>query len=279
MADEIESKASPEVQAEAEKMGWIPPSRYKGDAERFVDADAYIERGQTILPIVQATNRRLTEQLTAQERQLKATQDALAQAQKAIDEIEERHTVATQRAVENARAEVKAQLARASEAGDHAGVAELTEQLVELNTKVPEEPVKKATTSPKAADTTIPADLAEWNKENPWFGTDKRRTSLALGIAQELRDSGVSSTGRAFYDQVKAELEAMLPPTARSKVEGDSSSNSHTPAASGAKGFAALPADAKAACNADARNFVGNGKKYKTLAEWQSRYAELYFQE
>ena len=55
----VESAQPPEVQAQAEKMGWIPPSRFRGDPERFVDADVYIERGETVLPIVKEQNKRL----------------------------------------------------------------------------------------------------------------------------------------------------------------------------------------------------------------------------
>ena len=43
---ELESKATPEVQAEAQKMGWIPPERYKKAPEQFVDADEFVERGK-----------------------------------------------------------------------------------------------------------------------------------------------------------------------------------------------------------------------------------------
>jgi len=35
----VESVQPPEVQARAEELGWIPPSRFHGDPERFVDAD------------------------------------------------------------------------------------------------------------------------------------------------------------------------------------------------------------------------------------------------
>ena len=38
----VESQQPIEVQREAEKMGWIPPTRFKGDPSRFVDADIYI---------------------------------------------------------------------------------------------------------------------------------------------------------------------------------------------------------------------------------------------
>jgi plasmid stabilization system protein ParE len=117
----VESAATPEVQAKAQEIGWIPPERYKGPADRFVDAEEYIKRGETVLPIVKKQNAELRGQvdtLSSQNQQIAA---ALRQAQDAIADIQERNTVATQKAVEQARAELKAQLMQASRDGDHEG--------------------------------------------------------------------------------------------------------------------------------------------------------------
>src|SRR3990167_1618834 len=115
----VESKATSEQQAIAEKRGWIPPTRFKGDPEKFVDAEEYIRRGEEVLPIVKEQNKRLHAELETLRKSAAKTEAALDAAQKAIDQIEERHTVETQKAVEAARKQVKAQLAAASEAGDH----------------------------------------------------------------------------------------------------------------------------------------------------------------
>lgn len=276
--EQVESAQPAEVQAAAEKMGWIPPSRFRGSADKFVDADVYIKRGEEVLPIVREQNKRLHTELDNLRRESSATAAALKAAQTAIEQIEERHTVDTQKAVEAARRQVKAQLSAASEAGDHEGVAELTDQLTQLNVVVPvakPEPVQQ-----QAPVFTPPPDLKEWNDENPWFGTDKRKTSLALGIAQELRDGGETGTGRAFFEKVGAEVDKMLG-TGRQeprgdKVEGARGGVGSEGRGSSGKGYAALPADAKAACDSESRRFVGEGKRYKTIADWRSRYAEIY---
>lgn len=277
---DFQSTASAEVQERAEKMGWIPPARFKGDPERFIDADEYIERGETVLPIVKEHNRRLEAELAQVRQDAAATAAALKAAQLAIEQIEERHTVATQKAVENARAQVKAQLAAASEAGDYEGVAELTDQLTQLKTAeavAKAEPVQAPPPAPAAF--VPPPEMVEWNNENPWFGKDKRKTALALGIAQELREAGESATGRRFFDLVKDEMEKTLGAPAvqaTSKVEG--ARNGFGSAKGNGKGYDVLPADAKAACEADTKRFVGPGKRYKSVAEWRTRYAELYFE-
>ncbi len=291
MADEetvVESKASEEVQAKAEKLGWIPPTRFKGEAARFIDAEEYIERGETVLPIVKKQNEKLTQDVTRLTNDNAVIAAALKQAQTAINEIEERHTVATQKAVEKAKDNLKAELAAASEAGDHAGVADLTSKLVDLGKAEEDAAAKKDTkTVIETKPAFVPsAEMKDWNDANPWFGTNKRKTSLALGIAQELRDGGEASTGRVFFDKVAAEVEKELGGKGEEeqrtdKVEGNrgGAGDNRQQGGGGKKSYASLPADAKAACDADARKFVGPDKKYKTQAEWRGRYAELYFQE
>ena len=276
----LESKATAEQQAAAEAIGWIPPTRFKGDVERFVDADEYIKRGETVLPIVKEQNKRLTGELAATKAETTRLAAALKAAEEAIALIEERHTVATQRAVEQARKDLKAQLAQASEAGDHAAIAEITDQMTQLGAAEEEAgPLKKEATP---APYVPPADLVEWNKENTWFGTDKRKTSLALGIAQELRDGGETEQGKAFYDLVRVEMDKFLAPTKEEvrgdKVSGARNGDDSEPRHNGKKSFAYLPADARAACDADARKFVGTKpNQYKDLATWRARYADIYF--
>lgn len=277
----VESQAAAEVQKQAEEMGWIPPSRFKGDPERFVDADVYIKRGEEVLPIVREQNKRLHAELTGVKQQAQQTAAALKAAQDAIAQMEERHTVATQKAVEDAKRQVKAQLAAASEAGDHDGVAELTDKLVQMNAA--------ETVAPKVAPVVpvqefkAPPELEEWNAENPWFGTNKRKTALALGIAQELRDAGETTQGRVFFEKVGAEVDKELgvQQPRGDKVEGarNGSGEGEGRSAGGKKGYASLPADARSACDAESRRFVGEGKKYKTQQEWRNRYAEIYFGE
>jgi hypothetical protein len=282
----IESAATPEVQRKAEQMGWIPPTRFKGEPERFVDAEEYLARGEQVLPIVRANNQKLQQELDGLRAESAKTREALEKANAALEEINERHSVETQKAVERAREDLKLRLKAASEEGDHEAVAEITGLMIDLKA-ASEEPLPKkkeaAKEEPKPAALAVPEDLKAWNAANPWFGTDRRRTSLALGIAQEMRESGTELTGVAFYEKIREEVEATFGEfSSGSKVEGARSggeAEGGTRRTTGKKGFASLPADARAACDADAKQFVGPGKRFKTADEWRARYAELYFQE
>lgn len=277
----IESAATPEMQAKAEKMGWIPPARYRGEPERFVDADEYVARGEQVLPIVRAQNQRLQEEVASLKANQAALQESLQKANTALEEIEERHTVATVKAVEQAKKDLQKRLAEAHDAGDSAAIAEITGLMVDLNASSVEPPKKKEPeTKPSLPPAAVPPELKAWQEANSWFGTDKRKTALALGIAQELRDSGTTLEGVAFYEKVREEVEATLGGGAApgGKVEGARGSESGTSRVGAKKGYASLPADAREACEAEARNFVGAGKRYKTIDAWRERYAELYFQ-
>lgn len=276
----IESAATPEMQAKAEKMGWIPPARYRGEPERFVDADEYVARGEQVLPIVRAQNQRLQDEVASLKASQAALQESLQKATAALEEIEERHTVATVKAVEQAKKDLQKRLAEAHDAGDSAAIAEITGLMVDLNASSAEPPKKKEPEAkPAPQPAVVPPELKAWQEANPWFGTDKRKTALALGIAQELRDSGTVLEGVAFYEKVREELEATLGgPAPGGKVEGARGSESGTSRVGAKKGYAALPAEAREACDAEARNFVGPNKRYKTQEAWRERYAELYFQ-
>ena len=277
----IESTATPEQQAAAEAIGWIPPSRFRGDPERFTDADVYIERGETVLPIVKKHNKDLQTKIDGLEADAAETKTALTAALSTIDEIEERHAVDTQKAIENAKEETKAALAAANAAGDHEAVAELTNNLVELNTPEPE--VKPEPKAAEPAPFTPAPSMVAWNEANPWFGVDRRKTALALAVADELREGGETAVDGAFFDLVGAEVDKVFgaPAPRVDKVEGGANGSGVDTRvrAAGSSSYNAMPAEAKAACMADAKKFVGEGKRYKTEAEWQSRYAELYFQE
>lgn len=281
MTDVITSSASPEVRQQAEAMGWIPPERYKGDPERFVDAEVFLERGETVLPIVKSQLARTREELT-QVREMAARQEAaLTEAQRAIQEMQERHTIATQKAVDQAKGQLQAAIAEALNDGNHAAVAELTNQMVQLQVAEQTEAAKKKD-APAPAPAPAPAQLTEediqWQAENPWFGTDKRKTRLFLVTAADLREAGNTKTHRAFYDEVMQEMgetPAPAPAPATSKVAG--ARNSGGPISSGTS-FNDLPAEAKAACLKDARNYVGQGKRYQTTEQWQAAYARIYFE-
>jgi len=265
------------IEAQARVLGWVPAEEFRGDQERWVDAETFVEKGKHIMPILQKNNERLQSEVASVRQQHQELQVALRAAQEAIADMQEQHTVQTQRAVDAAKRELKAQLVAASENGDHQGVADLTEQLVEMQ-KV-EAPAPKITVAqPKLPP--IPPEFVEWQAANPWYGTDKRRTALADGIGAELRADAslMHLVGKPFWDRVAAEVDAVMSPKEPKAAPVDKVSGARPGGNAGTgTSYSDLPAEAKAACDADLRSKVGEGKRYKTPQEWRNKYAELYF--
>lgn len=278
----IESAATPEIQKQAEALGWIPVARYKGPEDRFIDAEEFIERGEQILPIVKAQKRELEGQVQSLTQKTQHLEGIILKNQETMEALEEFHTAETKRRVEQVRKDLKKELAAASEAGNHEAVAELTDQMTQLNEKVEEtkEPPKgEKRQEPPPLDPI----LVNWAKENGKYLVDHEYTALANAVAVTLRREGNTSTGRAFLDLVAERTEEKLGGEKAERPSADKSgggsNGSGRTRSSGGKGYRDMPADAKAACDSFASRLVGEGRRYKDAAAYQASYAKTYFEE
>lgn len=263
------------VEAKASALGWVPQEQFRGDPERWVDAETFVRRGEEVLPIIKKNNEHLQEQVARLKAELDASKESVSALKAFYDE-----SLKTQ--VEAAKVKLLAEIREAREAGDVDREESLREDLTDLRAK--EREVKAPAPTATAAPALDPVFVA-WKNEpqNAWFEKDKRRTSLALGIAQELRENPENNglVGRAFFDKVAAEVEKVFgaPASSVSKVEGsrNTGDSGGTPAPRG-KGYASLPAEAKAACDRQGAKLVGKGRAFETNEAWRAEYARIYYQ-
>lgn len=261
----------PAVVAEARQMGWQPQERYKGDPEKWVDAATYVSRGREVMPLLRANNAKLLGELSTVREQLKSATEAIEQLRVASAEI-------TAERVKAVRKELLASIRTAREEGDVEQEDQLTEKLSELRVAEKAQPVKSAPSNEPAIDPAFTVWAAK--EENSWFGRDQRRTSLAMGIARELRSDPANAglVGQAFYERIAEEVETTLNPrpVRADRVEGSKGGGGGGGAGNG-KSYSSLPADAKAVCDRQASRFVGEGKSFKDVAAWRSHYAKIYY--
>jgi len=272
-----EQTAAP-VEQEARTLGWVPAEDFKGDPNRWVDAETFVERGHTVMPILRKNNERLESLVKQQSEELNKMKTLFSASQESITELQKVHADATKAAVAKARADVMSELKEAKRDGDVDREIALTEELQELKTRQVEiDKPAPAPTQPQQQE--VHPEFQAWMNENPWFGTDTRKTQKAMGIAQILRADPENDnlTQRAFFDRVMAEMEGRTRPAA-DKVGGARTTGGGGSGTSGGKSFADLPADAKAACENQARKVVGEGRAFKDMTAWRSYYTNLYFQ-
>lgn len=285
MTDVNDEGPSPEVISAAREMGWKPLEEFKGNQDKWVDAETYVERGEHVLPILRADRDRLKRDLLTRDTKIDTLTKQLDVQRALIQDLGDNFTKAVEQRIADQRATLKEQLKEAEEDRDVGEALRIRDQLGELNEAEKEAKAKQAETKAKlnpTSDSTDPElsdDFKEWHADNDWFGKDKKRTKALNRIAEDLRDDGDKTTGREFMDKCLELLEesegGATDRAPKSKVEsGNARGGSRS---SEERSYASLPSDAKAACEEFAEALVGPNKTYKTKAEWQKAYAKTYY--
>lgn len=144
----------------------------------------------------------------------KKLQGSLGQGQQALLE-QAKNTVA--REVEDAKRKYK----EAYEAGDTEGVVAAQEALTAAKIKsdrlanfkpTPLQQEKtEVQTSSRPQEPQYDAKSTAWRQANPWFGSNKRMTALALAVHQELVEKGVDTTSDEYYGEINAAMRKTFP--------------------------------------------------------------------
>lgn len=250
--------------AEARQQGWTPKDEFKGDPEKWIDAEAFVSRGETVMPL-------LKKQVQSQKGEI----DFLKRQVKKLTKLE-------QRAYDNALTDLKAKQAEAVEFGDIAAFKQIDKQLDDLRADMAPEPAAKGE-DPTSA-------FVEFREANEWYdlgglqgaSADERRArALADRTADKLAAQGLQKelSPSEFFARVAEEVREQMPmiggeaKAARVKPASDVAGVTRGAARSNAKTGANLPADAKA----QAKRFFEKGIiKAKDVSEAYDKFAKDY---
>ena len=61
--------SDPTLEDRAAQMGWVPVDKFRGDPAHWVDAETFVKKGEEVMPILRANNRRLEEKRRKRVRQ------------------------------------------------------------------------------------------------------------------------------------------------------------------------------------------------------------------
>lgn len=275
-----------EIEVKARRMGWFPKESFKGDPERWVDAAEYVRRGEEVLPIVQANNRDLQLRVDQATRELQETKQLLSAATESIEALKEFNSEMSRQKVKEHRQEIAQALVQAKKEGDAETEVELQSQLNEADQALREAgkkpDSKPAEAKPNGSPPEIVPEVKAWMKDNPWFGTDFRKTGLANGVAEEIRAKNPGIKGQAFLDALDEEL-SQIPgfgnPERESpaRMEGGGGRGNGSGNGQGkGRNYASLPAEAKAACDRQGKRLVGPGRAFKDEESWRKHYVSKY---
>lgn len=293
-----------EVEQRARDMGWSPKDQWRGNPGSWIDAQEFVQRGEQIMPILRNNLRSRDTEIAALKEQLRQANTGLQAANESIQVLTNLSTEQSRQAARDKRKALLREQAQARTDGDTDREIEIGEQIADVTSQInaaqaaadadgdAPPPTRRngkkstAASQPRGENPTADPEYQQWAGENPWFGTDHIKTAVATAVAQKLRSdpANASLQGKAFFDRVTAETNRALgngsnqrPP---SKVEGAAGSGDNGGGGGGTvngKTYNDLPPEAKAACERDAKILVGDGKAFKTIADWRKHYVVAYF--
>lgn len=268
--------------AEATELGWMPKEKFRGKEDNWVDAETFVKRGEQMVPLLKAATRKLRDELRERDQRMVEMSDALRASQETIEGFKLYQEEEIKRRVERAKAELKKDLVKATQEGDVEAQVEIREAMDKLEKDgLPKPPEKKKDEPPPLSPMFI-----SWAKDNPWMDVpqigqvgDREKTAYAMAMGNYIQ----ATTGlrdQAFLDKVKELVQDRFPDinprrSAPEKVDGGRPTGSGSRSAK--KGYADLPAEAKAICDRIADKVVGPNRAYKTVDEWRQKYASDVF--
>lgn len=183
--------------------------------------------------------RRVREALEREHQEaIRLTQAAIEENKRLKKQLEEGTTTnatQSQKLAEINLAAAKAKLKQAHESGDSDAFADAQEEVTSAVMALAQAksfkptPLQKEEASgtvvpntPERTPVAKPDDKAvKWRDDNPWFGTDKRMTSFALGVHQELVEGGYDTKSDAYYNAINKALRDTFPTAFKSPEKAD----------------------------------------------------------
>lgn len=216
-----------DFEAEARDLGWRPAEEFPGDQKRFVDAKTFVERADTMMPIIKADRDKLKREMAEMKR-------TMAQYAKHAEGAE-------QRAYERARKDLEARHDEAVEAGDVAGAKRALNEMRDL--PAPQKAPEPETIDPAQAR----KELNAWVEANDWYVLDDAKRRYAdmqadlMGPAQDWQGGQ-----QAWLDELGNRVKRKFADRPVNPV--NPGGNRDVPRGGG-KSYSDLPADAKRMCD------------------------------
>ena len=253
--NEQSESGSNESESTASEMGWVPKDKYRGDPDKWVDAETFVQRGNKSGPILKERNEHLIQEIQTLKSEFAKHKEVTEQFKKFQAEQSERKVNEYKAQI----AELRAQKSEAIRNGDGDAVNDIDDRIDTLKERSKEAVVEP----PKQAEVAPHQDFASWKSENDWFEKDTAMAAYATELAKGLRAKGDTSEGRVFFDKVKEVMRKDFPnkfgnPN-RSKPSAVETGNTSTYKG---KTFDDIPADERKTI----RTFISQGL-YKNEAE------------
>ncbi len=247
-----------EVEQQARRMGWVPEDEFRGDPDKWIDAESFSKRASQELPIARGTIRTLDRKVGTLEQRIKEMSETFGQ-------FNEYHKLTAQREYERALKSLKKEMRAAADEGD---VAKFDAVEGEINSLIEsQEKVALKTTEKADAPPGTPGDpqvYEDWKQENTWYEEEPDMGIYAMQTANYLAAAKPNLTQKQQLEEIAKLVKKKFPDffgnpkrsTASAVTSGDRYA---APGAGskGKKGYNDLPPEDKVWCDKFCREIPG----------------------
>ena len=244
-----------DFEAEARVDGWVSQEEWKGDPNKWIPAEDFVKRGETIRPIVQAKFRKSLATVEDLRREMETQKGVFGEFQK----FQEQALAKANKEREDAIAQLEVERKKAISEGDGDAFDRADKKLQDLRQAPVKEPPKEN------------PEVASWKAENTWYGSDRALTAIADGLSDVVKAENPGLRGKAFLDKLTERVKSEVPhkfenPRRQEQLTGDGQRKGN----SKAKSYENLPADARAACDKFVKTIPGfTVEKYLATYSWE----------
>jgi len=270
-----------EHEERARLSGWTPQEEFKGDPDKWVEAEVWNEKADNIMPILRATNKTLEGKLTASENDLSSTKAEVKELRAALQGLQNVTKAVSEKAYNQAKKDLAAEQKKAAEDDNWQKFDELEaekDKLEKPTIQVISDDEKPANTD---TDTNTDANLKAWNdfveRNKEWWSVNPTLTGFASIKNRELeQDPGflALSAEKQLMKMEKLVKEAYPEEFGNKRRNNQSVESNGEPAGSSAKpdDFSKLPKEAKDQYKRLKSDYESQFKKDYTKEEFLAAY-------
>lgn len=274
--DEGAAESESELEARARRMGWKPQAEYRGDPDKWVTAQEFIEKGENELPVLRERLRVTDRRLEQTERALHGVNERLREQTEVLTQFRDFARDGEERARKRALEELEERHARQVSEADVAGAKATLAAIKEVEAAPAAQP-KKAPETPQTPPAPqapqVPPEVTAWvNSNKDWYASDPVMRGAAIALHGQLLQDRPDLSMEENLAEVKRQIVRRFPERfANSRretpgsVNGPSEPGGRKPAG---RTYADLPPEAKRACD----RFVKEIPGYK-----REEYVATYF--
>ena len=249
-----------EIEEQAKNLGWEPLETFRGDPDKHIAAETFLERAETNMPMMASNNKRL--------------QSELLNLRRSVDEFKEFSTAAKDREVkaayEQARAEAIEEQKAAIREQDTEAFGRAKDKEIAAETQVQEHQQKSAEDAQSKEQAAI---YQEFLGENPWFSENATLYTAAQQNATFLQNQKPHLQGREFLDEMVRLTKDQNPSlfeeeTAPRTEDGGRQIAGGPRRRAKAHSYANLPAEAKAKCDGWVKEGLLTQEVYLESYDW-----------